>query len=81
MKNIEKMRAAIKARDEAFAEISRLERETGLDSEFADMSDEQVRWNLERNREIYRTLPAGGSMSLAKSAYLQMRKELIARGA
>jgi hypothetical protein len=81
MTNIEKMRAAIKARDEAFAAISRLERETGLDREFADLSDDKIRSIRDYNRDIYMSLPAGGSMSLEKSAYLQMRKELIARGA
>lgn len=79
MTNIEKMRAAIKARNEAAAEIARLERETGMDSELADMSDDAIRAICERNREMCRKLPARGSMSVEKSVYRQMSRELNAR--
>ena len=79
MTNIEKLRAAIRAREEAMAEISRIERETGLDAEMADLSDEQVRKIRDVHRDLCKNLPARGSMSLEKSIYLQMRNEIIAR--
>lgn len=79
MTNLEKMQAAIKARDDAEAEISRIAAETGMDPELADMSDETVKFIHDEKRDEYRSLPDRGSMTHAKSIFQQMRRELNAR--
>lgn len=79
MTKLEKMRSAIKAREDAQAEIVRLERETGMDPELADMSDETVKFIHDEKRDEYRSLPDRGSMIHAKSIFQQMRRELNAR--
>ena len=79
MTNIEKMRAALRAIDDANATIRDLEERVGLDRELAELSDDQLKAIRAENKSKLDKLPAGGSMSLEKSIYLQMRNELAAR--